>query len=111
MILLLNYIPTILLVIAIGATGLGVYYNYTYEKNGKKLRYILYVYVVLALIAITLRAINPSYMPKGTVPTVPIVSPEPKTLPPIEDRTKQPELSKEERDKHFNKLFESVTPG
>ena len=102
MIVFLNYLPTFVLVAGLALT------LYLYLKDKREA--MLVSGIATALLLVVLKAVTPSYMPKGTVPPVPLVMPEVKELPPVEDRTRQSEMSREEREKHFNKTFEAVMP-
>lgn len=101
MILLLNLLPALILIIGIPLT-------FFLAKKQKGW------YAVISLVAtifayVLLNMATPSYMPKGTVGKVPLEQPvEPKVLPPIEDRSKQPELTAEEREARHKKLFNAV---
>lgn len=100
MIVFLNYLPT--LVIALGM-ALSVY---LFIKNNREASFI--TVAVAALLLVLLKAVTPSYLPKGEVPKMPITMPEAKELPPVVDRTLKPELTTEERAKQFDQKFDAV---
>ena len=101
MIVVLNYLPVTIW--AIGTLIMG----YIFFKK-KDVQATIFTAFVLILIALGLKAVTPSYMPKGTVPTVPIVLPEAKELPPMVDRTLKPEMTPDERAKQFDQKFDAV---
>ncbi len=100
MIVFLNYLPAIML-----ATGMSLvaYLLWTGKHKAS-----LVAAVSILVLLLVLKAITPSYMPKGTVGQVPLTQPEAKELPPLQDRTLKPEMTKEERDAHFKQQFDAV---
>lgn len=101
MIVFLNYLPTIIWVVG---TAIMAYFFFK-KKNPL---HTIYTGLILVVIALGLKAITPSYMPKGEVPKVPITMPEVKELPPVVDRTLKPEMTDEERKKSFDEKFDAV---
>lgn len=101
MIVFLNYLPSIVWVFGI---ALMVYFSWK-KRNFK---YASYTAVALILVILGLKAVTPSYLPKGEVPKMPITMPEAKELPPVVDRTLKPELTTEERAKQFDQKFDAV---
>ena len=100
MIVFLNYLPTLLIVLGMFVSG----YLFVKNKRGAAFGAV----VVAALFLVLLKAITPSYMPKGEVPKMPITMPETKELPPVVDRTLKPELTNEERAEQFDQKFDAV---
>ena len=100
MIVFLNYLPNIILALGIWLT------TYLYLKDKREL--FLFAGIGTIVLLVALKAITPSYMPKGTVQTVPIIQPEAKELPPMVDRTLKPEMTNEERKKNFDEKFDAV---
>lgn len=100
MIVFLNYLPTIVFV---GGLALTLWF---FLKDKREAMVISGI--VSALLLIVLKAVTPSYMPKGEVPKMPITMPEAKKLPPMVDRTLKPELTNEERAKQFDQKFDAV---
>lgn len=101
MIALLNYLPVIIWMI-----GVAIMAYFFFKKDNVKATII--TAGVLIVIALGLKALTPSYMPKGTVPPMPIIQPEVKELPPVVDRTLKPEMTNEERAKRFDEKFDAV---
>ena len=100
MIVFLNYLPTLLIV-------LGMLISvYLFIKNKRDAAFGTVAVVVLFLVL--LKAVTPSYLPKGEVPKMPITMPEAKEPPPVVDRTLKPELTTEERAKQFDQKFDAV---
>ena len=102
MIVFLNYLPTIIWLVGVAIMG------YFYFKKKKNLKGTLITAGVLIVIALVLKAVTPSYMPKGTVPKMPITLPAAKELPPVVDRSLKPEMTPEERAKSFDEKFDAV---
>lgn len=100
MIVFLNYLPTLLIAIGMAVSV------YLFVKNKREASFI--TVAVTALLLVLLKAVTPSYMPKGEVPKMPITMPEAKELPPVVDRTLKPELTTEERAKQFDQKFDAV---
>lgn len=100
MIVFLNYLPTIIFV---GGLALTLWF---FLKDKREAMVISGI--VSALLLIVLKAVTPSYMPKGEVPKMPITMPETKELPPMVDRTLKPEMTNEERAKQFDQKFDAV---
>ena len=100
MIVFLNYLPTLLIVLGMLVSG------YLFIKNKRDAAFG--TVAVVALFLVLLKAVTPSYMPKGEVPKMPITMPEAKELPPVVDRTLKPELTNEERAKQFDQKFDAV---
>lgn len=100
MIVFLNYLPTLLIVLGMFVSG----YLFIKNKRGAAFGIV----AVVALFLVLLKAITPSYMPKGEVPKMPITMPEAKELPPVVDRTLKPELTNEERAEQFDQKFDAV---
>lgn len=100
MIVFLNYLPTLLIVLGMLVSG----YLFIKNKRGAAVGTV----AVVALFLVLLKAITPSYMPKGEVPKMPITMPEAKELPPVVDRTLKPELTNEERAEQFGQKFDAV---
>lgn len=101
MIVFLNYLPTIIWLLGTMLMG----YFFFKKKNPM---HTIYTGLVLVVIALALKAITPSYMPKGEVPKMPITHPEAKVLPPLEDRSLKPVMTDEERKKSFDEKFDAV---
>ena len=102
MIVFLNYLPTLLIVLGMFVSG------YLFIKNKRGAVVFGTVAAVVVLLLVLLKAVTPSYMPKGEVPKMPITMPETKELPPVVDRTLKPELTNEERAKQFDQRFDAV---
>ena len=100
MIVFLNYLPTLLIVLGMLVSG----YLFIKNKRGAAFGTV----AVVALFLVLLKAVTPSYMPKGEVPKMPITMPETKELPPVVDRTLKPELTNEERAAQFGQKFDAV---
>lgn len=100
MIVFLNYLPALVVILGIGLT------TYLYMKDKREA--FLLVGLTTVILLVVLKAITPSYMPKGTVGQVPLVQPEPKELPPMVDRTLKLEMTDEERAKQFDQKFDAV---
>lgn len=100
MIVFLNYLPTIVFV---GGLALTLWF---FLKDKREAMVISGI--VSALLLIVLKAVTPSYMPKGEVPKMPITMPEARELPPMVDRTLKPEMTNEERAKQFDQKFDAV---
>ena len=102
MIVFLNYLPTLLIVLGMFVSG------YLFIKNKRGAAVFGTVASVVVLLLVLLKAVTPSYMPKGEVPKMPITMPETKELPPVVDRTLKPELTNEERAEQFGQKFDAV---
>lgn len=99
MIVFLNYLPAIML-----ATGMGLVACLLWAGKHKA---SLIVAVSILVLLLVLKAVTPSYMPKGTVPKLPLVV-EQEESPPMQNRILKPEMTKEERDAHFKQQFDAV---
>jgi hypothetical protein len=99
MVLLLN-----LLSYAIGGLILiaGYYHG---KKTGKKAKSWAIAFVVMLLWNFLYTIARPSYLPKGTAAPMPRVPFEEIEEKPIQDRTKKPEMSTDERKQHFQETF------
>lgn len=105
MIVFLNYLPTLLIVLGMFVSG----YLFIKNKRGAAVfGTVAAVAAVVVLLLVLLKAVTPSYMPKGEVPKMPITMPETKELPPVVDRTLKPELTNEERAEQFGQKFDAV---
>ena len=108
MIVFLNYLPTLLIVLGMFVSG----YLFIKNKRGAAVfgtvAAVAAVAAVVVLLLVLLKAVTPSYMPKGEVPKMPITMPETKELPPVVDRTLKPELTNEERAEQFGQKFDAV---
>ena len=105
MIVFLNYLPTLLIVLGMFVSG----YLFIKNKRGAAVfGTVAAVAAVVVLLLVLLKAVTPSYMPKGEVPKMPITMPETKEPPPVVDRTLKPELTNEERAAQFGQKFDAV---
>jgi len=100
MIVFLNYLPTLVLMAGLALT------LWFFLKDKREA--MLISGISAAILMVALKAITPSYLPKGEVPKMPITMPEAKELPPVVDRTLKPELTTEERAKQFDQKFDAV---
>lgn len=101
MVALLNLLPA---AIVLGA----LYLAYRrYKKKTLNWETGLGLFVVTAVVLMILNGITPSYMPKGDVQKLPNPTFE-KSDAPIQDRNRKPELTTEERQRHFDEKFDAV---
>lgn len=99
MILILNYLPVLIILAGMFLAA------YLYTKN--KFAHIAVVGLTTLGLVLVIKAATPSYMPKGTVPKLPLVV-EQEESPPMQNRILKPEMTKEERDAHFEQQFDAV---
>lgn len=92
---LLNIIPTIIFMV-----GAFVAYRQFKRDNVKG---IVVTAIVTALTMGVYQQIQPSYIPKTGVKSLPLLPTEQTTVPKVEDNLRKPEMSTDERKEHFDK--------
>lgn len=95
MTLLLNIIPTIIFMV-------GAFVGYRQFKRGK-FKSVAITAIVTTVVFLVYQQIQPSYIPKAGVKSLPLLPIEQTTLPKVEDNLLKPEMSTDERKEHFDK--------